>query len=235
MILRIFISILMLLVVFRLIYFIHKKFVYRKSIKHHFGYLIPLAELFAWIGLILWITNYIYQSQNYLGLIILAVLFVLLVVPVFFLIRDFIFGIYLKIQRKVDKGDCIIFEDIEGEILKAGHFSMEIRDLDGDISTIPYNRIKAKILSKHGVNPNLKKQKLTFRFSDSLETSKLIPELEKNILNTPWVAPSQKLLIQYIKSDGGEHVINVILYTLKNEYAENIRKMVEKSFKLAYT
>jgi small-conductance mechanosensitive channel len=217
---------------FRFLSFAHKTLKYRKSIKHHMSYIIPIFELLLWIGYALWCINYIYQSGNYKGLVLLGLLFLLIAIPSFFLLRDFVFGVYLKIQRKIDKGDFIEIDEFEGEILEAGHFNVEIKDKQGDINSIPYNRIRSKIIAKHGANPNLKKQTIIFKFPDHNKVNKLISELKKNLLNTPWVAVSQPPFIENIKQEEGMHVIEVAVFTLKNEYAQNIKEIVERDILL---
>lgn len=221
---------LVLFFAFRLTYFVHTALPYSKRIKYHARYVLPVIELFSWIGFAVWSIDYIYQSENFQGLVFVSILFVILAVPAYFLLRDFIFGIYLKIQRKIDAGDFIEFDNIEGEIVRAGHCSIEIRDTEGDINTIPYSKIRSTIIIKHGANPNLKKQILVFKFPDHISINAIRPELEKHLLNAPWVAVSQPPFIEKVKQEDGNHIFEVAVFTLKNEYAEYIREIVEKNF-----
>jgi hypothetical protein len=78
-------------------------------------------------------------------------------------------------------------------------------------------------------NPNLKKLILSFKFPASTEINKMIPELEKCIINAPWVAVSQAPQVQCIKFENNEHIVEVGVFTLKKEYADSIRKIVVKN------
>jgi hypothetical protein len=218
-----------LFIIFRFLYFIHKTFRYGRRLEYQISYILPIIELFSWIGFFLWCINRIYEANRYNELIGVGVFFIILAIPSYFLLRDFIFGVYLKVQRKIAKGDFIEFDDIEGEILKAGNFNLDIRDKQGDIITIPYSKIGFKVIAKHGNNPHLKKQILTFVFPGQVKINKLVPELKKNLVNTPWVAISQAPFIERIKHEEGKHIVEIVVFTLKNEYAENIKEMVEKT------
>ncbi len=216
---------------FRFLYFLNKVFHYPKFIKHHISYIIPVFELFSWIGILVGVVSYFYHIKRINLLILIFIGVLLLAVPAFFLLRDFIFGVYLKIQRRFEKGDFIEFEAFQGEIIEAGFFNLDIKDAQGDIKSIPYHKLRSKIITRHGVNPNLKKQILTFRFSGHLNSIDLQDELKKQMLNSPWVSISQPPFIESVKHDRDEHSIEVAVFTLKNEHAAYIQEMVEKSMK----
>lgn len=215
-----------ILLSFRLIYLLQKAFPYSKRLKHHLGYIIPVLELFAWFGFVLWCINYIYETKNYLGLIVFGVILILISIPTFFLLRDFLFGVYLKIQRKIDVGQFIEFGEFNGQIEEAGHFNIDLKNVRGDIVTIPYSKIRTRIILKHSTNSNLLKQKLVLRFPESVNIQKLIPEIEKNMLNAPWSAVSQKPIIHEVKLEKEEYLIEVYVFTIKKEHSEFIRKFI---------
>ncbi len=220
---------LILLFSFRLIYVLHNALRYAPQIKYHVRYLLPVIELFSWIGFAVWSIDHIYRSDNIQGLIFLSTLFAILAVPGYFLLRDFVFGIYLKIQRKIDAGDSIEFDGLEGEIIRAGQFSLEIRDTQGDLNTIPYSKIRFKIIVKHGRNPNLKKQILSFSVPDDRSVSAVRQELERHIVNAPWVAVSQPPRFESVKHEAGRLLFEVAVFTIKKEHADYIKELVEKN------
>jgi hypothetical protein len=214
---------------FRAIYLLQKAIPYSKKLKHHLGYIIPVLELFAWFGFILWCISYIYDTKNYLGLIVFGIILILISIPTFFLLRDFLFGVYLKIQRKIDVGRFIEFGEFNGQIEEAGHFNIDLKNVRGDIITVPYSKIRTRIILKHSTNSNLLKQKLVLNFPESVDIQKLIPEIEKTIWNTPWSASSQKPIIQDVKFGNGGYMIEVYVFTIKKEHAEFIRKFIHES------
>lgn len=214
---------------FRIFYFFHKMFPYSKRIKHHVNYIIPVIELFAWFGFIMWCISYIYDAKNYLGLIVFGVILILISIPTFFLLRDFLFGVYLKIQRKIDETRYVEFGEFEGQIIESGHFSIDIKNSRGDIITIPYSKIKTRVLARHTNNSNLLRQKLIFKLPVTAKINSLIPDLEKIILNAPWSAASQPPVIQDVKIKEENYIIEVYVFVLKIEHAEFIREFINEN------
>lgn len=227
MIAMIIVSALLIFFTFRIVNYIDRNITYSRKLKHHIGYIIPVLELLVWLIYAIWIINKVYISHNNKGLLILTVIIILLVLPTFFLFKDFIFGVYLKIQQKINSGEFIEFDNVSGEIISTGNFSMEVKDNQGDIKTVPYSRLISKILIRHGTNPNLKKQILIFKFPQNIKIEDKTSELLKSLLNTPWVALSQPPFIENIKIENNEYIVEVHFYTLEVEHIQKIREILD--------
>lgn len=231
MLIRGIIIVLSVIFVFRVLNVLNKTFKHTPKIKHHINYGLPLAELFIWIVLVIWILNYFYTSGNNVGLFITGLLLLLSVVPAFFSLRDFLSGIYLKLQNKISEGNYIEIDDLKGKIEKMGNFSMNIVDKYGNIKSVPYNKINSKIILKPGYNPNLCKINLVFYFPEHLKTKKIIPRLKTQLITTPWVAVSQPIIVENIEYKNKQLLIEVIVYALQKNYAENIKDMIDNYIK----
>jgi hypothetical protein len=179
---------------------------------------------------VLWVVKLIYDSKNYFALLSIAVVFALIAYPFFILIRDFISGIILKIQNKVAVGMHIEIEEIKGLIAKAGHLSMDMEDGHGNITSINYHYAYGKKISRSGNNLNLEKISLAFEFPESSRLNELISQLKKEVMNTPWVAISQPLIIENTKVKNGKVLIKVAAFVLDRSYAENIKTSVMSYF-----
>lgn len=199
---------------------------YSKNIRHHVGYILPVIELISWIGFMLWYFRYIFNPHNYTGLIIFGVVSALLIISMFFLLKDFLFGVFLKMQRKIDEGNIIELDSIKGVIIKAGHFSIDVKTKQGDIKTIPYNKFRSKIISKPGGNINLYKQSIVLEFPDTIDVTNIVPDLKKTLFNAPWVAPSEQPIINKIQKMKDGYKMEIVVYALKEEHTEKIRKYI---------
>ena len=229
MLLRIIFVAFALLLFFRLISFLNKRISYSRVLKHHLGYIIPVVELLSWIGFIFWCIQFIYETKNYIGLIISGVILLLLVIPSFFFLNDFLSGVYLKIQRKIDEGNNIQVDNIKGKITNTGQFSLDIKTTQGNVETIPYSKIRNRIISKSSDNPYLNKQLLVLRFEKSTHLKTLISALKTTLFNAPWISASEEPVIGEIKEENNLILVNVFVYTLKREYIDNIREYVYKN------
>lgn len=213
---------------FRVIYLVKNKLPISEKSKQIFSYMLPVFELLLWVSFVLWISWKIYISKNYFALISIGIVFVLFFVPITILIRDFISGVILKLQNKINEGNYIEIEDIKGNIKNAGHFRIDIKDNQGNIGSIPYYTIRSKIIKKQSDNLFLEKIHLTIEVTGEKRVNEVIPEVKRKILNTPWVAVSQEPIVEEVKPENGHTKITFGIYTLNKLFEENIREVLEE-------
>ncbi|WP_372752503.1 mechanosensitive ion channel domain-containing protein [Labilibaculum sp.] len=223
-----------ILVTFRLIGLINRSLKYSATIKYHTTYLLTLTELLLWLVMLIWLVRHYYNSENTFGLISVGIVITLAIVPSFYLLRDFLSGVYLKIQNKLSEGSIIEINGLKGKIEKIGNFSLNLIDKNGDIKSIPYHKISATIISKQSNNPNLNKVNLKFVFPSSVRANYIIPKLKVEIINSAWVAVSQPVIIENIEHLNDEYSIEVVIYTLQPHFAEDIKNRVEENMKSYY-
>jgi len=200
-----------------------------KKLKHYTSYLLPVIELVSWMGFVIWCLHFIYESEAFSILIILAVLLILLIAPAWFLLRDFLHGMFLKIQRKIEIDTKIEIGELSGVIVKTDYFTFDIKTKNGNIDTIPYSKIRSEIITKNAANVHLEKQFISFSIPAKEDINKVIPQLKTTLINAPWVAASQEPIINNIRIEAGNSVIEVIVYMLKREYTEKIVEWVKKN------
>jgi len=226
--------ILSIFVTFRLLGLINRSIKYSPAFKHHITYLLTLTELLLWLAMLIWLVKQYYYSENTFGLISVVIVIAIGIIPSFYLLRDFFSGVYLKTQNKLNEGSLIETNEFKGKIDKLGNFSLNIIDKNGDIKSIPYHKINATIISKQSNNPNLCKVNLKFVFPRSVKPSYIIPKLKAEIINTPWVAVSQPVIIENIEQINDEYFIEIVIYTLQLNLGEDIRNRVEENIKSYY-
>jgi len=219
-----------ILLLFRILSYLNKILPFTKKFKHYSGFLLPIFELASWLGYAIWCLRHIYEAEAYTTLIILGILIVLLFAPAWFLIRDFLHGMLLKIQRKIEIDTKIEIGDLKGVIVKTDYFTFDIKTGDGNIDTIPYNKIRSEIITKNAANIHLEKQLLSFKIPAKNNINKTIPELKNILVNAPWVAASQEPIIKVFSSKTENYKVEAIVYVLKKEHTEKIVDYVNKNF-----
>ncbi len=197
-----------------------------RSVKLYTGYIMPVIELVLWVGFIIWSVLLLYKAYNTAALIVAGTLTILFIVPMWFLIKDFLYGVILKVQRKIDLNTTIEIEGLTGIVIKTGHLSFDIRTKNGNIDTIPYNKILSKIITRHGGNINLDTQLISFRMDSAQDINVVIPGLKFTLINAPWVAASQDPIVKDIRQENGEYILDVVVYTMKQDHAKKIQEYV---------
>jgi small-conductance mechanosensitive channel len=203
---------------------------FSKRIKHYSGYILPVVELFAWLGFLIWCLHLIYESEAYLTLIVLGVIFVMLFAPAWFLVRDFFHGLLLKMQRKIEIDNQIEIGDLKGAVVKSDYFTFDIKTSDGKITTVPYNKIRSEIISKNAANNQLLQIAISFQIQSKQDVAHIIAGLKSSLINAPWAAASQEPIINLKNSEDGKHLLEAVIYILKKEHADSVVAYVNQNF-----
>jgi len=227
--------ILTILVTFILLSFINRSLKHSSTaFKHYISYLLTLTEILLWIAMLIWLLKKYYHSESTFGLISVGIVITISIILSFYILRDFFSGVYLKIQNKLIEGSIIEVNGLKGKIENLGNFSFSIIDKHGDTKSIPYHKIIGSIISKQSNNPNLYKVNLKFVFPKSVQANYIIPKLKVELINTPWVAVSQPIIIESIEHVNEKYFIEVIIYTPEPHFKEDIRNRVEENIKTYY-
>ena len=220
-----------ILLMFRALAHLNRLLPLSKRLKHITGYVLPAIEIVSWIGFAIWSLHIVYDAEAYYILIVIGILIVLLLIPIWFLARDFLYGMFLKIQRKIEVDSKIETNEFEGIVTKTDYFTFDVRSPNGNIKTIPYNKIRSEIITKNTANINLLKQQLIFTFSQPGDEDVLIKNLKTALINVPWIAASQLPIIDNIKIENNNMVIQVNVWILDKKHTKKIVDWVYQNCK----
>jgi hypothetical protein len=182
------------------------------------------------MGFLIWCLHLVYEAEEYPTLIVFGVLIVLLIAPTWFLVRDFLHGLLLKIQRKIEIDSKIEIGELKGIVVKTDYFTFDIITENGNVKTIPYNKIRAEIISKNAANNNLEKETISFQIQSKQDINQILAELKTTLINAPWVATTQEPSLNVTSNNSGSYLIEAIIYTLKKEYSAKIEAYVKSNF-----
>ena len=219
-----------ILLIFRILSYLQKILPFSKKIKHYSGFILPVIEIISWLGFLIWCLHLIYKAEAFPTLIFLGVLIVLLLAPIWFLMRDFLHGLILKIQRKIEIDSKIEIGGLKGIIVKTNYFTFDIKTEDGNIKTIPFNKIRAEIISRNSANNNLERQLLSFQIHSKQDINQILEGLKSTLINAPWVAATQEPSLKVTSSTSGIYLIDAVFYTLKKEHSSRIDAYVKSNF-----
>ncbi len=215
---------------FRLLSYLKKILPISKKAKHFTGFILPVIELISWLGFIFWCLHLIYEVEAYSTLIVFGILIVLLFAPAWFFVRDFLHGMQLKIQRKIEIDSKIEIGNLKGVVIKTDYFTFDINTEDGIIHTIPYNKISTEIISKNASNMHLQKHSITFQIQSNQDITQIISGLKLALINAPWAAASQEPIIKLISSETGKHLLQAVVYIIEKEHALKIEEYIKRNF-----
>ncbi|MBW6492572.1 MAG: mechanosensitive ion channel family protein [Lentimicrobium sp.] len=215
---------------FRMFAFLHKSLIVPKRIKIYLGYLLPVIEFFVWMGFLIWAVRFLYTAYDFVSLIIISVLVALMAAPAWFLFRDFIYGLIIRFQQKIEIGSAIEIENIKGIVIRTGLLGFDVKTNEVNIDNIPYNKIIGKIITRHGTNINLDSHLIKLCIKSSVDINELIPKLKTTLINAPWVVSSHEPIIKKVEKQAESFLIDVVVYTIDETHVQKIRDYVMKRF-----
>lgn len=219
-----------LLLFFRAVSFAVKRLSFQPALLRTLTLMLPVAELLAWLGFLVWGIREITETESNAVLYAFAAAGAVVLVAAWFLIREFIYGLSLVIQGKLETGAPVKIEQLTGKITRIGHFSFDLITDDGSIETIPYSRVKSEIISRPGQNVHLEKAYIRFAAPVNQNIEQVTEGLKKTLLNAPWVAASQQPIIKNISTGENAHVFEVVVYLPEKALAGKVKAYVERNF-----
>jgi len=217
-----------LIIIFRILNLISRYVPLSGNIKHHISYALPLVEFVAWCTVFWWLMKGLSQSQSIDILIVAGIIIVFFAITLFYLLLDFVFGLYLKILQITCVGYHVTYDDFKGVITRTGPFSLDIKNKHNDIKTIPYRKIKTNITSRRSDTPFLFQHLLFFQLPASDNTSQQVKLMLKHILNSPWHVASTAPIIDNISRQNGTIKVAITVFVISISHADKIRDMLQK-------
>ena len=104
-----------------------------------------IGELTIWMLYGTWALHKVLGDTLYYQLTILLILLVIFIWISWFVVRDFIAGLVLKLNDSFQLGQYFKVGDIEGTILAADYLQLNLRQENGVVVKIPYNKISGAI------------------------------------------------------------------------------------------
>lgn len=187
--------------------------------RRHINIILPVLEFLLWILLIYKIINYYFSDKTYFSIIIIGIIIISIIIISFFILKDFTAGLILRTEYGLSKGVNISTKDFSGKIIKTSYLNAEILTDKQEIIKVPYSKINGEIIKIPIEGDLLNKYEFEIKYSNknSIDESKKI--IYNKILIKPWIIPTKKPEIIFIKTDENIHYFKIYLFCLNEEHA----------------
>jgi small-conductance mechanosensitive channel len=128
-----------------------RRFVLHRIVKNKIRQWFQIAELVVWMLYGAWALHNILGDSIYYQLTILLILLVIIIWVSWFAVRDFIAGLVLNLNDSFQPGQYFKIQEIEGTIRDIDYLQIHVRQENGTIIKIPYNKISGAIHSRGAI------------------------------------------------------------------------------------
>lgn len=191
----------------------------------------PVIEMLSWIAYAFWAADQLFYNQVLLTIIKAGIIIILLSVFGWYLLRDLIAGIILKIENTIKPGQNISFSSLSGKINKIGYRTLEITNDNGETVEIPFSNIV-----RQNVVILLNKEKraghtIRLKVSTVNQPEKIKEVLEKHLLEMPWIISNDDIDINIIREDKDNFNAEIKFKILSSDMVFKTEELLNKYIK----
>jgi small-conductance mechanosensitive channel len=189
-----------------------------------------LFEIIIWLVFGVWALKLTFSGTYYYSFLVLAILAILLLLIGWFILKDFVAGVILKLSDNYQKGQFFRLNNIEGHIAKINYLHMNIKQGNDEVIKIPFSKILGSVHHKSSIDDKTKpyKIKLTVNKKESLDSTR--DSIRKTILLSAGVNIKREPLITVMESSEKEWLFEITYFILDEQYCELIENNLRSVF-----
>ncbi|MCW8850068.1 MAG: mechanosensitive ion channel family protein [Melioribacteraceae bacterium] len=204
--------------------FINSRF--NKKYKNYF----LLFEILVWFLFCTWSLKVIFGATEYLSFFSIAFLSIIFIWTNWFVAKDFIAGVVLKLSDNYQAGQFFRLNNIEGHIAQVNYLHLNINQDNGEIIKIPFSKILGSIHHKSFLDDKTKQ----YKFELSIEKKETLDEtrekIRKIILLSAGVNIKKEPIITLLNSSENRWNFEIVYFILDEQYCELIENNVKSAF-----
>lgn len=189
-----------------------------------------LFEIVVWLVFGVWALKLTFSGTYYYSFLVLAILVILLLLIGWFILKDFVAGLVLKLSDNFQEGQFFRLNNIEGHIAQINYLHINIKQHNDEIIKIPFSKVLGSIHHKSSIDDKTKqyKIKLTVKKKESLDNTR--DSIRKTILLSAGVNIKREPLITVIESSEKEWLFEITYFILDEQYCE----LIENNLRSVY-
>ena len=215
--------------IFRLIHFlVTRKLVNRP--KQFLGSLFYFIEVMIWFAYFSEGINLFVHKNIIFSGICAFVLLVAIGWISWFILRDFIAGLFLKMNETFKLDEIIEFDGFSGSVQSIGNRDIEIRIDGSNTVKIPYSQFYIKRLIRAGTSDNCAKSNFIFKLDTSLNAIDAVDAIKVFIYQLPWTNSAHEQEVIIDKMDKQETLISINASLFDQKYKDRFEQKIRERF-----
>ncbi len=225
-----------ILLLFRLLHLSSNKLINRTSVKHWVKKTLFALELIVWITLIYQLAEKSINKQPVLSVVMILLLIFIAAWSFWFVLRDYFAGIYIRISGRFTLHETIAFNDaanslqtIKGKIIRFTNQNLVLEQQNHTIIEIPYNKLFNKKIERH-VQSTEEELRLVFEMKTPKDKEVFIEDVNKQLLELPWVNHNQDVKIAVQKQEDSKNKLELKIVLVDKKYRNRVEEILRQNF-----
>ncbi len=203
------------------------KYIYHKYAKwtQKFNF-VPAMEFIMWLIFIFWANDFLFKNKSYYQYLVLSLIVIVVVLLAWFIARDFIAGIVLRVQNDLQTNNNIQFGNTEGRI-KSQHLThLKIVTPTGQIVKIPYTRLNQEIVSEISDSTAIEEFKFQIQAKKTMSRQDMEEKIRFLLINSPWCNFNKIPVIRLISESEDLFVFEILVNALNQKHILQLEKSI---------
>ncbi|MFC1734273.1 mechanosensitive ion channel domain-containing protein [candidate division KSB1 bacterium] len=203
------------------------KSLHRRYIRRYF----PVIEITTWILFFIWFFQYYLIRNLFFAGGIFFIFLVLMVIFAWFILKDYIVGVFFKLSGRLQLNDHINIKNFHGKITNLGNRFIEIEAETGETIFIPYHFATSEIILKADPSYTAISHSFQILTSKNESLAEIINSVREAILQLPWSSPKKEPQIHLNNEDDTSYKFNITVFSIAKEYLYLIEQQLRDQFK----
>ncbi len=220
----------LLFLLFRMLNRVSNALIKKKFYRSGTMSLLPVIELASWVAYAFWGIYVVFYGHLYYDFIVGIMAVFIIFGLAWFVFRDFLAGVLIKIEQAIDTGKYIKTPFAEGRIIKMGTLSLEIANEAGETIKIPYSRLSKESI----VIPPDEEDSLPYQIYIALHKTKSPEKIRDRVyaelIAMPWII-SPEPVVNVLKNMQGEWELHIRYHTYLRSQTVTVEKKIRKLVK----
>lgn len=188
-----------------------------------------LIEIFVWMIFGIWTLKVTLGNTDYYFLIITSILLLFLLLISWYVVKDFIAGVILKLSDNYQTGQFFRLNNIKGSIAQVNYLHLNVNQENGEIIKVPFSKILGSIHHKSFLDDKTKQNKfeITIDKKETLDNTK--EKIRRTILLSAGVNINKEPIIIIKNTSENNWTFEITYFILDEEYCEIIENNVKTS------
>ena len=188
----------------------------------------PALELIILLIYFFWANDFLFKNKSYYQYLVLSLILAVVILLAWFIARDFIAGIVLRVQNDLQTNNNIQFGNLEGRI-KSQHLThLKIVTTTGQIVKIPYSRLNQEIISETSDSASIEEFKFKIRSKKTISRQDAEEKIRFLLINSPWSNYNKTPDIRLFSENDDFFVFEILVNVLNQKHILQLEKTIQE-------
>ncbi len=216
--------------IFRLFQYLNKRFVIKLNQKKNLRKLIYFLEFITWIFYVSESIKYFAENNTVIAGSLAIILFVVIGWTAWFVVKDYVVGLYLKWNDTYKVNEVIEIDGQSGRIIKLSSRNAILEISPLHTINVSYSKLFTKQVIKTGLTDLNANTSFTIKLSKEFQNIDHLKLVRDYILQLPWTNLKHEPLVIVENQEKNTFEIRISASLIDESYAEKFRNSIKNKF-----